>query len=294
MAAPTVFRSSARGARFQFCGHRLQSADSNRDQGKETAGLRTTTPLARSCRRKHSLATRDSFAKRASIFIASWSVALIVIVLRLTCRVRLHNDPRPELRATNRRYIYSVLHAHQLSAIIDSERGTGAMVSRSLDGQIIVPALRVRGVIPVRGSGGRGRGVGRGGREALDALIEHVKNGRPAYLAVDGPRGPRGHVHKGVAVMARQSDAAVLLLVAVPSRRWILTRSWDRLQIPKPFSSIDGYFAPPILPAADETAEQLRQRIEAALSALEQAHDPHEATFSSRAHTAATAPAEPR
>ena len=156
------------------------------------------------------------------------------------------------------------------------------MVSRSLDGQIIVPALRVRGVVPVRGSGGKGRGTGRGGREALDALIEHVQGGRPAYLAVDGPRGPRGHVHKGVAVMARQCDAAVLPMVAVPARRWIL-RSWDRLQIPKPFSAIDGYFAAPIFPAAGETAEQLRQRIEAALLELERKHDPREAAFNEAA-----------
>ncbi len=169
------------------------------------------------------------------------------------------------------------MHAHQVAAIVDSERGTGAMVSRSLDGQMIVPALRVRGVIPVRGSGGKGRGTGRGGREALDALIDHVKGGRPAYLAVDGPRGPRGHVHKGVAVMARQCDAAVLLLVAVPSKRWILTRSWDRLQIPKPFSRIEGYFAKPILPSGEETAEQLRLRIETALRELEERVDPDEA-----------------
>jgi lysophospholipid acyltransferase (LPLAT)-like uncharacterized protein len=135
----------------------------------------------------------------------------------------------------------------------------------------------VRGVVPVRGSGGRGRGTGRGGREALDALIAHVKGGRPAYLAVDGPRGPRGHVHKGVAVMARQCDAAILLMVAVPSRRWILSRSWDRLQIPYPFCTIDGYFAAPIFPAENETAEQLRQRVESALSALEAECDPAEA-----------------
>ena len=235
------------------------------------------------CSRKPLLAKRDSFSKRATIFIASWGVALIVLVLRWTCSVRVHNDPRPELRTSGKRYIYSVLHAHQLSAIVDSEKGTGAMVSRSLDGQIIVPALRVRGVIPVRGSGGKGRGTGRGGREALDALIEHVKKGFPAYLAVDGPRGPRGHVHKGVAVMARQCDAAVLLMAAVPTRRWILKRSWDRLQIPKPFSRIDGYFAAPIVPGSDETAEQLRQRIEAELNRLELQYDPGEASFSAAA-----------
>jgi lysophospholipid acyltransferase (LPLAT)-like uncharacterized protein len=232
------------------------------------------------------LSQRYPISKHITVFFVSWGVAAVVLLLRWTCRVRVHNDPRGKLRSEGKRYIFSVLHAHQVSAIVDSERGTGAMVSRSLDGQIIVPALRVRGVIPVRGSGGKGRGTGRGGREALDALIAHVRGGRPAYLAVDGPRGPRGHVHKGVAVMARACDAAVLLMVAVPKSRWILKRSWDRLQIPKPFTTIDGYFAEPIFPAEDETAEQLRQRIENALLALDKEHDPSEAV-----HNESTPPA---
>lgn len=225
------------------------------------------------------MARRDSLGKHVVVFFASWGAAAAILFLRLTCRIALHNDPRPQLRAVGKRYIYSVLHAHQVATIVDCEPGTGAMVSRSLDGQIIVPVLRVRGVTPIRGSGGKGRGTGRGGREALDALIEHVKTGHPACLAIDGPRGPRGHVHKGVAVMARQCDAAVLPMVAIPHRRWIVQRSWDRLQIPKPFSTIHGIFGPPIYPAEGETSEQLRHRIEVAIQALEQQHDPNEARF---------------
>ncbi len=84
--------------------------------------------------------------------------------------------------------------------------------------------------------------------------------------------------------MARTCDAAVLLMVAVPSRRWILKRSWDRLQIPRPFCTIDGYFAEPIFPAEDETAEQLRVRLENALQALDKKHDPNEAAFNGLEH----------
>ncbi|MFO1066598.1 MAG: DUF374 domain-containing protein [Pirellulales bacterium] len=132
------------------------------------------------------------------------------------------------------------------------------------------------GIVPVRGSGGRGDGGGRGGREALDAFVDHVKGGRPAYLAVDGPRGPRGHVHKGIAVLARQAEAAVVVMIPVPTRRWVLSRAWDRLQIPKPFCRIDGYFGEPVEPLSGETAEALRQRIESALMRLEELHDPDE------------------
>lgn len=222
---------------------------------------------------------RYSLFRRLSAFIASWTAAFVVLLLRWTCRIRLHNDPRPELRKQGKSYIYAVLHAHQVSAMLDGEPGTGAMVSRSLDGQIIVPALRICGIIPVRGSGGRGDGGGRGGREALDALMAHVRSGKPAYLAVDGPRGPRGHVHKGIAVLARQTDSSVVLLVPVPTRRWILKRTWDRIQIPVPFCSIDGYFAEPVTPIAGESSEELRVRIEQTLYQLEAQHDSSESVY---------------
>lgn len=168
-----------------------------------------------------------------------------------------------------------MLHAHQLSTVINGEPGTGAMVSRSSDGQIIVPSLRVRGIVPVRGSA-RGASISKGGLAALDALVAHVRSENPAYLAVDGPRGPRSHVHKGIAVLAQRSDAAVLNLVAIPSRRWILRQTWDRLQIPMPFSTIRGYFAQPLAIRPGESIEQFRLRIEASLRALEARYDPSE------------------
>lgn len=151
------------------------------------------------------------------------------------------------------------------------------MVSRSADGQILIPSLRVRGIVPIRGSS-NDRGRDKGGRSGLDALIKHVHSGRPAYLAVDGPRGPRGHVHKGVALLSQRTGAAIVVLVPIPSRRWILIKAWDRLQIPKPFSTIDGYFAETIHPDPKESLEAYGERIERALNALERRRDPAEAS----------------
>jgi lysophospholipid acyltransferase (LPLAT)-like uncharacterized protein len=35
-------------------------------------------------------------------------------------------------------------------------------------------------------------------------------------------------------------------VVVVPSRRWILTRAWDRMQVPKPFGTLRLAFGTPI------------------------------------------------
>src|SRR4051794_30732183 len=135
-------------------------------------------------------------------------VALCMLTLRWTCRVHMHNDQRAALKAAGRSYVYSVLHAHQLAAATCGHNGTAAMVSPSRDGDLIALGLRCVGIIPIRGSSKRNRD--NGGIEALNGLVEHVRGGRPAYLAVDGPRGPRNRVHKGIAVLSQRADAAVI------------------------------------------------------------------------------------
>lgn len=210
--------------------------------------------------------------------IAPTLFAIAVTLLRLTCRVRFNDDPRDELRAKGQNYLYSFLHAHQLGLIIGREPGTGAMVSRSKDGELIVPLLKWSGCVPVRGSSRVDR-KDRGGRQALHTLTEHVLSGKPAALAVDGPRGPRGRVHKGIALLSQQTGAAVLNLVAISNHHGTATNAWDRLQIPFPFTAIEGYFAEPIFPRQGEKLEAYRLRIEASLHALEALHDPSEARF---------------
>ena len=214
--------------------------------------------------------------KRLLLRAAGWLAAMVVLALRATCRVRFVDDPRPALRAAGRPYAYAFLHAHQVATVVAAERGTAALVSRSADGDLLVPSLRVRGVVPLRGST-RSGARDKGGAAALGRLIAHTRAGWPAYFAVDGPRGPRGHVHRGVADLALAAGAAILPAVAVPSRRWIAARSWDRLQVPMPFTTVTIRFGAPIAPARGDDAEALRNRVAVALLELERKDDPEEA-----------------
>lgn len=209
-------------------------------------------------------------------FIAAWLIAIALLLLRWSCRVRWHDDPRPSLRREGCPYIYAILHCHQVAAITGCEPGTIAMVSRSADGDLLVPSLRVHGIVPIRGST-RSKEQGKGGAAALYRLIEHVRGGTPAYLAVDGPRGPRNYVHRGIAKLSLATGAAVLIGVPIPRRRWILGRTWDRFQIPKPFTRLDMFFGPPLRLRDGEDLGAFRQRIEDAIAALEEQHDPEEA-----------------
>jgi lysophospholipid acyltransferase (LPLAT)-like uncharacterized protein len=217
--------------------------------------------------------------KRVLGFVVAWFAALAIFVLRHSCRIRWINDPRSELRARGQRYLYCVLHAHQVMATMDAEPGTGAMVSQSADGDIIALALKFRGIRVLRGSNANDRGD-RGGRGALETLRDHVDSGRPVCLAVDGPRGPRGRVHKGIAYLAQQTGAVVIVVVPTASRRWILRNTWDRMQIPWPFCRVDGHCAAPLQMAPGEKLNEFRQRIEHTILELERQLDPAEARYS--------------
>lgn len=201
-------------------------------------------------------------------------VALLLVVLRMTCRRRVHNDPRPYLDSQGINHAFAALHAHQVAASVAAEPGTGAIVSRSVDGEIIARGLERIGHVPIRGSSGTGN---KGGARALQCLIDHIKGGQPAIITVDGPRGPRGRAQKGISLLAKKTGAAVLVVVTVPSRRFVLSRTWDRLQVPWPFCTIDAYFAEPLFPRPDESREDFAHRVELALNQLESEHDPNQA-----------------
>jgi lysophospholipid acyltransferase (LPLAT)-like uncharacterized protein len=206
--------------------------------------------------------------------LAGSAIALFVSALRRSCRVAWVDDPRPALRRAGRPYLFALLHAHQIAALVAcDEPRLAAMLSRSRDGGLLAPSLRRVGVLAVRGSS-RSAERDKGGLAALDALAAHLAAGDPALIAVDGPRGPRGRVHLGIAELALRCGAAVLPVLPLASRRLALRGSWDRLQIPLPGARIAVHCAAPLEPAPGERATALRDRIETALGELEASRDP--------------------
>ena len=203
-------------------------------------------------------------------------LSVVAVVVRRTCRVRIDADPRASLRAAGKAYVFAILHSHQLAALLaNDEPRLAAMISRSPDGELLRPSLTRFGVEPVLGST-RSAARDKGGPRALDTLSLRATRGVPILLAVDGPRGPRGRVHRGAADLAKRTGLPIVPVVIVPSRRWLLRSTWDRFQIPQPFSTIRVFFGEPVYARADETARSLCDRVHTALMELERGHDPSE------------------
>jgi lysophospholipid acyltransferase (LPLAT)-like uncharacterized protein len=134
----------------------------------------------------------------------------------------------------------------------------GLMISRSRDGDLISGVANRVGWHTPRGSSSRG------GKEAMTAMITHLKeHGFGAHI-LDGPRGPMGRIKPGIIRMAHATGARLVLFYVTADKAWFFN-SWDRFMLPRPFSNVcitfgDSILLPPS-PGPDGF-EQQRQDLE--------------------------------
>jgi lysophospholipid acyltransferase (LPLAT)-like uncharacterized protein len=139
------------------------------------------------------------------------------------------------------------------------------MVSLSKDGDLQNDILHFLGFTTVRGSSGKG------GAEALYSMADLVLNGCHAALAVDGSRGPIYQVRRGVLHLARDTEGAIIPVVAAARRSITLKSTWDQYEIPLPFARVVTIEGEPIVigeDITDEEFESARALLQARLLAL--------------------------
>lgn len=120
------------------------------------------------------------------------------------------------------------------------------MTSTSKDGALIDFAIRRLGGATSRGSSTRG-GIG-----ALKGLVRLMSQGYRASMAVDGPKGPLHKVKPGVFELSRLAHARIVPVGAACSWQHVFMRSWNRAQLPLPFSKVRVVFLEPWSPLTRE------------------------------------------
>lgn len=168
--------------------------------------------------------------------------------------------------------IFALWHAHQCGVytcqVESKERDTIIMVSRSYDGNVISRAANAMGVKTVRGSLGR-----QGARQATLEMIKKItKENMNGALTVDGPRGPKRIVQKGVVEIARVANVPIVPAVWwSPQKRFLKFKSWDEFRFPMFGTRLVMLFGDPIeVPneLTDEEFEAIRKRVEDSLNNL--------------------------
>jgi lysophospholipid acyltransferase (LPLAT)-like uncharacterized protein len=142
--------------------------------------------------------------------------------------------------------------------------GMAAMVSASKDGGFLTAILECFNVQPVRGS------TSRRGPQALLELTTWAGRGFDLAITPDGPRGPCYEVQEGVMSLAQITGLPIIPFSCF--LRWkFRIKSWDRFQIPLPFSYCEMNVGRPLrVPreASQEERAALRQELENTLRVL--------------------------
>ncbi|MGR3951468.1 MAG: DUF374 domain-containing protein [Chlamydia sp.] len=94
---------------------------------------------------------------------------------------------------------------------------------------------------------------------ALKSAISTLKEGHSILITPDGPRGPRRKIKGGIITASSASDRPIIP-IAVQYHWAISLSSWDRFQIPIPFSRIDIQFGRLITPSEEISPEETIER----------------------------------
>jgi lysophospholipid acyltransferase (LPLAT)-like uncharacterized protein len=205
--------------------------------------------------------------KRAQLSLIAGLGYPIINALGHTLRWRTEGlEQFDAIRASGRQPVMAFWHGRILPATFYFRRqGIVVITSENFDGEWIARIIERFGYGTARGS------TSRGALKAMHQLVKDMRAGRPAGFTLDGPRGPARVAQAGAVWLASATGNPLLPFHLEASSHWSLN-SWDRTQIPKPFSTIALVVGEPMdVPqgASPERLEHTRVELEQRLAALE-------------------------
>jgi lysophospholipid acyltransferase (LPLAT)-like uncharacterized protein len=209
---------------------------------------------------------RQSRSKRVQARMIAGIGYPIIAALGSTFRWRAEGaEHYQRVLAGGRQPIMAFWHGRILPATVYfRKRGIVVITSENFDGEWIAGIIERFGYGTARGS------TSRGAVKALVQLKRDMATGKPAAFTLDGPRGPANVAQAGAIWLAKATGNPIVPFHIEADRYWS-ARSWDRTQIPKPWSTVAIAIGEPMQVAAeadDGGIESARQELEARLRAL--------------------------
>jgi lysophospholipid acyltransferase (LPLAT)-like uncharacterized protein len=175
-----------------------------------------------------------------ALLIASAAYPLVAALGR-TVRWRVegahHYD---DLIRSGRPPILALWHGRILAATLYwRDRGIVALTSENFDGEWVARLMSRFGYRAARGS------TSHGGARALVRLRRELAAGHAVAFTVDGPRGPARIPQPGAVWLAGATGHPLLPFHIEADRYWTMG-SWDKGQVPKPFSTLSVAIAAPL------------------------------------------------
>jgi lysophospholipid acyltransferase (LPLAT)-like uncharacterized protein len=187
--------------------------------------------------------------------IGKFFIVPFVNVLCKTVRVREINKPELKYNADRNGYIFTFWHGTMLIPWYNLRKfNPCTIISQSKDGDLLSRLLESWNYTVNRGSSSRG------GKEVLEELIKNARNNRTLAITPDGPRGPAKEMKAGAAIISKKSQLPVSLIgVAYKKKKSI--NSWDKFEIPLPFTRAVLVYSDPIYLQKDLTYDETDKMI---------------------------------
>lgn len=180
--------------------------------------------------------------------------------LSSTYRYKIYGCEHLE-KAKKNAYIQALWHENAFISLCAERNIDNSVIVLSLskDGNLAYLFLKKLGVGIIRGSSSRG------GYKIILQMLSAIKGGKFTTLTIDGPRGPRHTVKKGIFIIAQKSSKPIMAFSAYAKNVWTL-KSWDQFKIPKPFSKIAIIYSQPFFVDSHDNLNIASQRLGNALA----------------------------
>jgi lysophospholipid acyltransferase (LPLAT)-like uncharacterized protein len=190
---------------------------------------------------------RFTFSQRLVIRVAGLVGYVLVRILGSTVRFQTTGWEHFEaIDNAGKLPIYSFWHDRIIAGTyFFRNRGIIVLSSSSFDSEYTARCIQRLGFGIIKGSSTRG------GIQALVGMIRMMKQGFAMAFTIDGPKGPRYEAKAGPILLAKKTGNPLMPFVIECEKFWTI-KSWDRLQIPKPFTKANLIISPPIF--VDPTA----------------------------------------
>jgi lysophospholipid acyltransferase (LPLAT)-like uncharacterized protein len=218
-------------------------------------------PTAQSVRQPKELTWLQRLEIRALGWIGYWIVRLIGSSLRWEIHGWENWKAGEKL---GKRLVYTFWHREIFAATwFWRKRGIVVMSGYNFDARSTAEVIQRHGYEIARGS------ASRGAARALAGMVRAVQRGHDAAFTIDGPRGPRYVAKPGAVMLAKATGAPILCFHIRAQRSWTFAKSWDRTEIPRPFSRAAIFIATLIIVPQNASDAQQAAKLQDVQTALD-------------------------
>lgn len=173
------------------------------------------------------------------LLLAGLLLPPVLKALVSTLRITLTN-PEHEPRTSGGRVIYAFWHGKMiygwlLAKKLFAGKRIHAVVSLSEDGELLSRTLAKLGFSLIRGSSSRGSS------EVKKMMLLELEKNDIVAITPDGPRGPYHSFKYGTLRLASEQNIPVIF-ADISYSKALQLKSWDRFEIPLPFSTVTVTF----------------------------------------------------